>query len=661
MLSAFAQAFRTPDLRKKLLFTLGVIGCSGSARSSRRPGVDYAADPDLPEPGRQRHALRPDQPVQRRRAAAAVDLRARASCRTSRRASSCSCSTVVIPRFEALKQEGQAGHRASSPSTPATSRSGLAVLQSTGLIAVARNPGRLFHGCTQDLIPNESIWVIVTMVITMTAGTAVIMWLGELITDRGIGNGMSILIFTSIIARFPAQIWAIYQVKGGFAFGVVIVARARAGHPGGVHRAGPAPDPGAVRQADGRAGGCTAARRRTSRSRSTWPVSSRSSSPRRCCTSRTLLVQLFGDQQQPDGLGGLGRRTNFVRNGGAHPLYILAYFGLIMFFCYFYVAITFNPEEVADNMKKYGGFIPGIRAGRPTAEYLDYVLTRLTFPGSIYLGIIAVLPIIALALLERQRPVPVRRHQHPDHGRRRSRHREADREPAPAAQLRRVPALMRLVLLGPPGAGKGTQAKRVSERLGVPGDLHRRHLPRQRRAADPAGPGGAAVHGRRRLRPRLGHQRDGPRPARRRTTARAGFLLDGYPRTAAQVDELDDMLAARGERLDVVVELVVDAEVVRPAPAGPGRAARAAPTTPRASSAAGWHVFAEQTAPLADALRRPRPAAPGRRPRRGRRGDRAGPGRAAGVTAWSRPSGSRGVACSGPRTGSRSRPPSRSS
>jgi preprotein translocase subunit SecY len=77
----------------------------------------------------------------------------------------------------------------------------------------------------------------------------------------------------------------------------------------------------------------------------------------------------------------------------------LAYLGLIMFFCYFYVAITFNPDEVADNMKKYGGFIPGIRAGRPTAEYLDYVLSRLTFPGSLYLGIIAVIPIIALALL----------------------------------------------------------------------------------------------------------------------------------------------------------------------------------------------------------------------------------------------------------------------
>jgi len=82
---------------------------------------------------------------------------------------------------------------------------------------------------------------------------------------------------------------------------------------------------------------------------------------------------------------------------GDHPLYMLVYFLLIVGFTYFYVAITFNPVDVADNMKKYGGFIPGIRAGRPTAEYLDYVLTRITLPGSIYLGLIALLPLVALA------------------------------------------------------------------------------------------------------------------------------------------------------------------------------------------------------------------------------------------------------------------------
>ena len=84
---------------------------------------------------------------------------------------------------------------------------------------------------------------------------------------------------------------------------------------------------------------------------------------------------------------------------GDHPLYMLLYFLLIVGFTYFYVAITFNPEEVADNMKKYGGFIPGIRAGRPTAEYLDYVLTRVTLPGSLYLGLIALVPLIALVLV----------------------------------------------------------------------------------------------------------------------------------------------------------------------------------------------------------------------------------------------------------------------
>jgi preprotein translocase subunit SecY len=83
---------------------------------------------------------------------------------------------------------------------------------------------------------------------------------------------------------------------------------------------------------------------------------------------------------------------------GDHPLYILAFFALIVFFTYFYVSITFNPTEVADNMKKYGGFIPGIRAGRPTAEYLSYILNRITLPGSLYLGLIAIIPMIAIAI-----------------------------------------------------------------------------------------------------------------------------------------------------------------------------------------------------------------------------------------------------------------------
>ena len=104
-----------------------------------------------------------------------------------------------------------------------------------------------------------------------------------------------------------------------------------------------------------------------------------------------------------------------------------------MFFAFFYVAISFNPEEVADNMKKYGGFIPGIRAGRPTAEYLSYVLNRITWPGSLYLGLIALVPTMALAASGREPELPVRRDEHPHHRGCGSGDREADREPAPAA------------------------------------------------------------------------------------------------------------------------------------------------------------------------------------------------------------------------------------
>ena len=130
-------------------------------------------------------------------------------------------------------------------------------------------------------------------------------------------------------------------------------------------------------------------------------------------------------------------------------------------------------------MKKYGGFIPGIRAGRPTAEYLSYVLNRITWPGSLYLGLIALVPTVALAL-QREPELPVRRDEHPDHRGCRPGDREADREPASAAQLRRVPPLMRIVLVGPPGAGKGTQAAYLAKNLAIPhistGDLFRANI-----------------------------------------------------------------------------------------------------------------------------------------------------------------------------------------
>jgi preprotein translocase subunit SecY len=235
------------------------------------------------------------------------------------------------------------------------------------------------------------------MVITMTAGTGLIMWMGELITERGIGNGMSLLIFTSIAAQFPGSLWAIGIARGWDVFGIVLLV-------------GLAVVVGVVfvEQSQRRIPVQYAKRmvgRRTYGGNNTYipiKVNMAGVVPVIFASSLLYLPALIAQFNQP----AAGEEpqpwvvwiTNYLTKGD-HPLYMLLYFLLIVGFTYFYVAITFNPDEVSENMKKYGGFIPGIRAGRPTAEYLDYVLTRITLPGSFYLGAIALLPLVAFSLV----------------------------------------------------------------------------------------------------------------------------------------------------------------------------------------------------------------------------------------------------------------------
>ena len=228
------------------------------------------------------------------------------------------------------------------------------------------------------------------MVITMTAGTAVIMWLGELITERGIGNGMSIMIFTQVVATFPAALWGVQQAKGPWIFAIVIII-------GIVVMAAVVFIEQAQRRIPVQYARRMVGRKMFGGSSTYIPLKVNQAGIIPVIFASSLLylpamaVQ-FNQGSQPD--PGRGSSAYFVR--GDHPLYMLAYFLLIIFFTYFYVAITFNPQEVADNMKQYGGFIPGIRAGKPTEEYLSYVLSRITLPGALYLGLLSLIPLIAL-------------------------------------------------------------------------------------------------------------------------------------------------------------------------------------------------------------------------------------------------------------------------
>ena len=387
LLSVFAKAFKTPDLRRKIFFTLGIMALFRFGSVIPTPGVSYGAV--------QRCLANVDTGglfglINLFSGGALLQLSVFALGIMPYITSSIIIQrlTVVIPRFETLKKEGQSGTAKLTQYTRYLTI-GLAVLQSTGLVAVARTPGRLISGCNEAIIPDTSWQRIATMIIVMTAGTSVIMWLGELITDRGIGNGMSILIFTSIAASFPGQLWSIRVQKGLFAF-IVVLAVGIAVVAAVVF----------VEQAQRRIPVQYAKRmvgRQAYGGTSTYipiKVNQAGVIPVIFASSLLYIPSLIVNFTNSQAAWAVWVSRNLVN--GDNVFYVTAYSALIIFFTYFYVAITFNPDEVADNMKKYGGFIPGIRAGRPTSEYLQYVLSRITAPGALYLALVAIIPIGAL-------------------------------------------------------------------------------------------------------------------------------------------------------------------------------------------------------------------------------------------------------------------------
>ncbi len=391
MLSAFISSLRTADLRRKILFTLAIVILYRAGAALPSPGVDYKNIQQCIEQvsggaGAQIYSL-----INLFSGGALLQLSVFAVGVMPYITASIIVQllTVVIPRFEQLRKEGQAGQAKMTQYTRYLSIA-LALLQATSIVALAANGG-LLQGCTLDIISDQSIFALVVMVLVMTAGAALVMWMGELVTERGIGNGMSLLIFAGIAARIPAEGKSILDGRGGMVFaavcaatlliiiGVVFVEQGQRRIP--------------VQYAKRMVG------RKMYGGTSTYlplKVNQAGVIPVIFASSLIYIPQLVTQLIQS------GRSTpentwwdRFVADHLTNPadaVYVAFYFGLIIFFTYFYVSITFNPEERADEMKKFGGFIPGIRPGRPTAEYLSYVLNRITLPGSIYLGVIAVLP-----------------------------------------------------------------------------------------------------------------------------------------------------------------------------------------------------------------------------------------------------------------------------
>jgi preprotein translocase subunit SecY len=289
--------------------------------------------------------------------------------------------TIVIPQWEELAKEGEAGRKILAQYT----RYGtviLGLIQATGLsigFRSAMKPGILSN---------------IVVVVSLTAGTAFLMWLGEQITDKGIGNGISLLIFAGIVSRLPAsvyQLYALMKVGSINIFMLIIFALLGVAVIVGVI---------AVQEAERRVPVQYAKRivgRKVYGGQSTHiPIKVNAAGVIPVIFAMSIL--LF-----PSTLAGFFPNSKvmtsiaeFLKPSGW--LYAVLYALFIVFFTYFYTAVTFNPVEVADNMKKYGGFIPGMRPGRPTAEYINRIMNRITLVGALFLAAIALMPYFMTAI-----------------------------------------------------------------------------------------------------------------------------------------------------------------------------------------------------------------------------------------------------------------------
>ncbi|MEN6463212.1 MAG: preprotein translocase subunit SecY [Syntrophomonas sp.] len=380
MIDSFQQAFKVGDLRKKLLFTLvmflvfrlgahiPVPGINAEALSQLLQGQLFGFFDIISGGAFKRFAIFAMSITPYINASIIMQL-----------------LTIVVPKLEQLSKEGEEGRKIIAQYT----RYGtvvLALIQAIGMAVALGKSGAVIK-------PGIGSYIIIA--ISLTAGTAMLMWIGEMITEKGIGNGISLIIFAGIVARIPSQIHGVGQeLSGGIvgAFNILLFIVLALAIIAAVVAVNEGQRRISIQYAKRVVG------RKQYGGQSTFlplKVNAGGVIPIIFAMSLMMFPATIGSWMSPTSGFNQFISTYFSFDS---ILYNVFYAALIIFFTYFYVAIIFNPLDVADNIKKYGGFVPGIRPGRPTAEYIDRVLSRLTTAGGIFLALIAILPNFVIGL-----------------------------------------------------------------------------------------------------------------------------------------------------------------------------------------------------------------------------------------------------------------------
>jgi len=390
VLKAFLNAFRLPDLRNKILFTLFIIAVFRFGSYVPVPVVDFTRIRDALEAGGGGFL----QIINLFSGGALGQMAVFGLGIMPYITSSIIMQllTVVIPKLQTLQDQGEIGVKKINQYTRYVTVV-LAILQSTGIVFLFHSGGTGLP----DPFPAGTFTPpnIALIVLTLTAGTAMIMWLGELITQRGVGNGMSILIFTSVIASLPGDGNAILRQGGALKFSVILLIGL------GIIVAVVFMDQGQRRipiQYAKRIVG----RKMTTGGSTYLPLKVNQAGviPIIFATSVMYMPVLLGSIVPWQGFQGFVER--YLNANNPTYVYMIVLATMIVFFAYFYTAISFDPVKQADNLRKQGGFIPGIRPGGPTATYLNDILVRITLPGALFLAAIALVPTVVLRIWDFQ-------------------------------------------------------------------------------------------------------------------------------------------------------------------------------------------------------------------------------------------------------------------